>query len=548
MSKRMTVSDFFCGAGGFSEGFRQMGFEVVFALDNWKPAVETHELNHPDCRCSCSDILDLDTPEKIDALVPDTDVIIGSPPCVAFSGSNKAGKADKTLGIKLIEAYLRIIAWKKRKGALKYWVLENVPNSGKFIKDSYTWKELGLPGNGPSLNIKNRNIFNAADFGAPQTRKRFFCGDYPTPRPTHQGSWITISQIMDVLGDPLDGEREKIVKDPCYHELSMKRSDITDHFYDTRVEDFEWNSAKRLKVDHGFMGKMSFPEDINRSSRTIMATRSASTREAMIFGATKNKRGEFDSFRMPTIREISCFMSFPLTYQFQGNSEGTKYKLVGNAVCCKMSAAVARAIAEDAKMSIPNKIDFSHRPFPKINLNDMKINKKTARPKNLESRFIMHVPYLKTNGFRVELTNEQSDFKNGKIKWSCVLHHGTGSSAKKCHIEKDIDDMMTTSDNFKSFKKDLDDISNRIPDAKRFQELYCRIVEDNKMLEPSEALNSIKNMIDKHYPEDDFQSHKTYNFYGKIRIGKTTIPTRIMAAVYACQNVAKKANDTKFKV
>ena len=38
--KNMKVADFFCG-GGFSEGFRQAGFEIVFAVDKWEPAVNT---------------------------------------------------------------------------------------------------------------------------------------------------------------------------------------------------------------------------------------------------------------------------------------------------------------------------------------------------------------------------------------------------------------------------------------------------------------------------------------------------------------------------
>lgn len=29
----MRVADFFCGGGGFSEGFRQAGFNIVFAVD-----------------------------------------------------------------------------------------------------------------------------------------------------------------------------------------------------------------------------------------------------------------------------------------------------------------------------------------------------------------------------------------------------------------------------------------------------------------------------------------------------------------------------------
>jgi DNA (cytosine-5)-methyltransferase 1 len=84
----MKVADFFCGAGGFSEGFRQKGFNVVFALDNWKPAIETHHLNHPESNSVLMNILELDTPEKIDKIVPDTEVIVGSPPCISFSNSN----------------------------------------------------------------------------------------------------------------------------------------------------------------------------------------------------------------------------------------------------------------------------------------------------------------------------------------------------------------------------------------------------------------------------------------------------------------------------
>jgi DNA (cytosine-5)-methyltransferase 1 len=43
--KKLRVIDFFCGAGGFSEGFRQMGYEIVYGFDHWKPAVDTFNHN-----------------------------------------------------------------------------------------------------------------------------------------------------------------------------------------------------------------------------------------------------------------------------------------------------------------------------------------------------------------------------------------------------------------------------------------------------------------------------------------------------------------------
>ena len=79
MVESYTVADFFCGAGGFSEGFNQEGFKIVFSLDNWKPAKITHDFNFPDCDCKLMNILELDTPEKIAEIIPDTDNI-GSPP------------------------------------------------------------------------------------------------------------------------------------------------------------------------------------------------------------------------------------------------------------------------------------------------------------------------------------------------------------------------------------------------------------------------------------------------------------------------------------
>ena len=43
--KKLTVLDIFSGAGGFSEGFRQQGFEIVGGIDNWKAAVDTFNFN-----------------------------------------------------------------------------------------------------------------------------------------------------------------------------------------------------------------------------------------------------------------------------------------------------------------------------------------------------------------------------------------------------------------------------------------------------------------------------------------------------------------------
>ncbi|MBI4068525.1 DNA cytosine methyltransferase [Candidatus Kaiserbacteria bacterium] len=528
----MRVADFFCGAGGFSEGFRQKGFDVVFALDNWEPAVKTHDLNHPDCKCVQMDILNLDTPAKIDAVVPDVDIIIGSPPCVAFSGSNKAGKADKSLGIKLIEAYLRIVAWKS-KGTLKYWILENVPNSGNYIKEKYSWRELGLPGKGPDLEVRQRNILNAALYGAPQKRKRFVCGDYPVPIETNPTTrdWVTMAKVMNALTNPLCNKKPAKITDPLYG-FSIPSSQLTDHFYDSHVEEYEWSRAKRLKEDHGFMGKMDFPERLDRAARTVMATMSASTRESMIFAAKKD--GKDAGFRLPTIREIATFMSFPINYQFEGGNEGTKYKLVGNAVCCKLSAALAAAIAKRERIPLSECVAFPSRK-PSVNLNGMKRIAKSPKPKRPDARFSVHIPYLKIKGFRVELTNKGFEFGNSKFKWTAILHHGSGKDAKKATLtERDVESMLSKEPGFKRFKKLVEtEFKNVRVTSAQLQESYV-LNDASKNLTPDGALMLMKSLVDKAYPESKFGETFIENTRASKGISRSQIPLRVLAGMYAC--------------
>ena len=107
--KKLTVIDFFCGTGGFSEGFRQKGYEIIAGYDNWKPAVDSFNHNYG-TSSTVTNILDFkDSIAKIQEL-PDTDIIIGSPPCVSFSSSNKSGKADKSLGLDLTKSFLIVLS------------------------------------------------------------------------------------------------------------------------------------------------------------------------------------------------------------------------------------------------------------------------------------------------------------------------------------------------------------------------------------------------------------------------------------------------------
>lgn len=501
----MRVADFYCGGGGFSEGFRQAGFELCFAVDKWEPAINTYKANKPQCTVLQDDVIRLSAlpDDEFNNMIPDTEVIIGSPPCVAFSNSNKSGNGDKTLGIKLLKAYLKIIARKKFKenSVLRYWVLENVPNIQKYIKEEYTAEDFGLDGNFTLKPLQNASVYNAKFFGAPTNRKRFICGEFPQPVATHTNeNAVTLGQVLDSLR--LSGNPEQDIRDCNYPDFILPAAQVSDHNYTCELQPFEWKTAKRLKEDRGYMGKMSFPENLAVPARTVMATISASSRESMILKLDEGR------YRLPTVREAASMMSFPIDYKFYGQSKGVKHTLVGNAVPPKLSFAIARAIANDAGEPIPDHyIPIQHNPdVPFINLNGRPFPRKEEKEKRIISKFKYHIPYLIINAYRVELTNYNSKFNSKSFVWNAEIHFSQGKDKAKIYKptvsqslwEKELQDKIET---FLVSKKDY-----LCSSFKEFQKIYCLTSADRLAQQywgPFELLDSVKAFIESNLNSED---------------------------------------------
>lgn len=496
----MNVADFFCGGGGFSEGFRQAGFKIVFAVDKWEPAVKTYRGNKPGVNVIQDDVIRISQlpDDEFEALVPDTEVIIGSPPCQSFSHSNKSGNADKSIGIQLIEAYLKIIARKKfkKESILKYWVLENVPAVKQYIKEEYSAADLGLQGDyvlRPHDGASGR--YNAKYFGAPTNRERYLCGEFPEPIKVKKDDDITtLRQVLDSLGNPLRTDND-LVTDINYPGLKLAAQEITDQHYIYELAKFECETAKRLKQDKGYMGKMSFPENLDKPARTVMATMTASAREAMILGYGENR------YRLPTVREAACMMSFPIDYWFYGKSKGIKHTLVGNAVPPKMSYAIAKAIALAEQMPVPNhypRIEHD-KEIEFFDLNGSKFDIREEKHRRDVAKFKYHIPYLIIDAYRVELTNYHSDFENKDFKWDVEIHYSQGKEkAKKYSPSVGIKDIP------KCYHISIVDfLSNKksnICDMNTFQKAYCMTSDERKNTPwegPYELLDSVREYIDR---------------------------------------------------
>lgn len=351
---KFTVIDLFCGAGGFSEGFEQMGFDVVSGVDNWNPAVETHKLNYPKAEVIKADLMEIEP-----SALPKADVIMGGPPCVEFSGSKRGGSGDVEKGMMLILRFFYFV-YKMRP---RWWIMENVPRLLQTLPPSVPLRRIGINKTG-RFHIPRRVILNSADYGTPQKRLRLISGKYPLPRQTHNEQsmmtlsgdrleqWVTMRTVMETLPNPLGRPRtNSVVKDPNYN-LSIPEKKLTHHFMDTTMTNEEAMKNKRAKVNHAFYGKMKFPDDLDRPSRTVMAMQFNASRETMVIEV---KRGNKIKYRKPTVRECACLQALPLTFRFCGNTEATLYKLVGNAVPVKLASALARAILEDAGLRVLTK-------------------------------------------------------------------------------------------------------------------------------------------------------------------------------------------------
>lgn len=564
----MTVIDFFCGAGGFSEGFRQMGYEIIYGFDNWKPAVDTFNFNF-NLNCEVKNILNFKhSVDEIENL-PNTEIIIGSPPCVSFSSSNKSGNADKSLGVDLTETFLRIIAVKKHQpnSILKAWFMENVVNSKRYLQTAYTFKDLGLTEWASKNRIsplkiaidlyENTTIINSADYGSIQARKRVISGEIIkkgkliVPKTTHsedgldgKGKYLTIGKMKKNFPHPFTKKSDKKINDPQY-QLQIPQNQLSDHFYDTGIYRVEWKFSKYWKTNHPFMGKMSFPENENKPSRTITATKIANSRESIIYKSELKRIGDGE-YRLPTVREAAIIMGFPITYQFLG-ADNSKWRLVGNAVCCSVSRAFAKMVLEELRYTIPINLVLNSEPNIDgvTNLNTYKLKVFDKPPvKNQGSRFRRHA--IKDGNLTVTLSNYdiEKNTKSAEGKWFTSIQYGTGKGFPIQKINdkfyKNIEQLIKEHKGGNEFLKYINNgFSEKIGNAKELQKLYELQKSNSKYTEPTELVDTVQDLIEKLNIENiEVVQNKI-----KVFKHKDKVPVKQFFALYAINKISTIANE-----
>lgn len=164
LSKVFKVISLFSGAGMFDYPFaKDKQFEIVYAVDNDKDAVESYKHNIGE-HIECKSVYDVNGKE-----LPKADLLIGGVVCTPFSNANRHTRLKDHSDSKLLNEYIRIV----KESGVNAFVLENVPQiltacEGEYLQQILEeMKEFDI----------TANIVCDSDVGGYTSRKRaIVCG------------------------------------------------------------------------------------------------------------------------------------------------------------------------------------------------------------------------------------------------------------------------------------------------------------------------------------------------------------------------------------
>lgn len=165
MKKYISI-DLFAGCGGLSDGMKQAGFIVDYAVELDSESVLSYKMNHPETEVIQDDIRNVSPLAFTENSKNETiHLLAGCPPCQGFSSTRRLNRKEAVDDNRnnLILDYLRFV-----QALMPLTVMmENVPGIIDFILFKKLTDEL------QKIGYKiDYDVVNLADYGVPQRRKR----------------------------------------------------------------------------------------------------------------------------------------------------------------------------------------------------------------------------------------------------------------------------------------------------------------------------------------------------------------------------------------
>ncbi|RIY33163.1 DNA (cytosine-5-)-methyltransferase [Psittacicella melopsittaci] len=311
----LKCASFFAGVGGIDLAFAQAGFEIVYANEIDKYAVQTFRANHPD-------ILDHRSICEISASeLPDFDVMLAGFPCQAFSvAGHRKGFADKGRGDLFFE--LERIFLAKQPQII---FLENVKNLvGHDQGRTFAIIKQTLQEHGYHLKYQ---VLNACEYGnIPQNRERIYIVCFKDPA------------LMEKFTFP-----EKLELTTQITDLLQDEASIESKYYYTSKTPFFAKLTEEIKDAKTLYQWRRQYVRANKSNLCPTLTANMGTGGHNV--PLLNVQGRKDTIRKLTPRECFNFQGFPDDFVLPPLSNANLYKQAGNSVV----VPVIRRIAEQIK-------------------------------------------------------------------------------------------------------------------------------------------------------------------------------------------------------
>ncbi|NET06627.1 MAG: DNA cytosine methyltransferase [Symploca sp. SIO2B6] len=329
------IISLFSGCGGLDLGFRQAGFEIIWANEYDKSIWDTYKYNHPDTELDRRDVRKIKSSE-----IPDSIGIIGGPPCQSWSEAG-AGRGINDHRGQLFHEYIRIITDKKPL----FFLAENV--SGILAKrHRQAFQNILTQFEKVGYKVKSQ-LLNAHDFEVPQDRKRVIIIGYKEELgrdfnfPKYSNKILT---LKEAIYDLRNREPRKLEGTALVNNNSLEhkaKEEIYNHEY----------------LDGGF-SSIYMSRNRVRSWDEPSFTIQAGGRHAplhpqakrMIFIEKDKWKFDPDSpqpYRRLSVRECARIQTFPDNFIFKYSKIADGYKMVGNAVPVKLAEILAKKISKD---------------------------------------------------------------------------------------------------------------------------------------------------------------------------------------------------------
>jgi len=363
--KKYNIFDLFAGAGGLSYGFfLTKRFNIIGANEILKDAGIAYKLNHPETKVFIKDICELtreDIEKEIGGCIKKIDIVIGGPPCQAYSTAGKRLMSDPRAI--LFQEYIRIL----RELNPRIFVFENVKGLLSMQKGELferIIKEF------KSLEYKVYfKLLNSADFGVPQQRERVIVvgtklrKKYLFPNPTHYNPekkvdlfsgnlkpYLTLGEAISDLPSLSNNDRKDQYATPPQNEFQKlmrenQQQKLTEH---SSPKNNEW-LVKIMKIMPEGGSPKDLPEELRPksgfgNSYCRLWWDKPSTTITRNLGTPSSARSIHPRDPRPlSTREGARLQSFPDNYLFYG-SKSSKNLQIGEAVPPLFAKAIAESI------------------------------------------------------------------------------------------------------------------------------------------------------------------------------------------------------------